>query len=283
MRSLWKKLAASLGAVLIASGVAGASFAPDLLYRLGQWSIRAATPSGLATEKVLNTPHFTIRYTTADAAMASLVGQTAERAYAAVRAATGFAPKTRIPITIYPSTQALSASFGWGDARPSLGVYWMGEIRLLSPQAYWGDRSDLAEIYWSQGPMVHEYTHLWIDETLRGHFPRWYTEGVAQVMEARITGYVWTQSDATLSSPGQYRMEALNDDFDALPNTALAYREAYAAAAYLMADPKRFAALQEQLRQGASMQQALTKVWGFQSLDAFDAAWRQYAQQHGIT
>ena len=57
----------------------------------------------------------------------------------------------------------------------------MGFIHLQSPL---GNKD-----YFKEGPMVHEYTHLVVDELTGGNYSRWFTEGVAQYVEQQVTGY----------------------------------------------------------------------------------------------
>lgn len=78
------------------------------------------------------------------------------------------------------------------DMNP-MGLYYGRVLNILSPKA-WIQEKDLEsmkQVFRKEGPMVHELTHLFIDEMAMGNYPTWFTEGMALYMEKKYMGYEW--------------------------------------------------------------------------------------------
>lgn len=200
------------------------------LVREGNRSLAARAPG----YQVWEGRHTRVYYTPADADIAPVIGRQADKFYAPLTELTGVAPPEPALIFIEPDRNALRQSMGWGDGEGALGVYWSGVVRLLSPHVWIDapDRAQLARMFRRTGPLAHELTHLTLDYAAAGNYPHWFSEGLAQWVERKLTGYVWIESSSTLEQP-LYSYEELHRSFDALPNQALAYRQAYLWVAYL--------------------------------------------------
>ncbi|AGL03910.1 peptidase MA family metallohydrolase [Desulfoscipio gibsoniae] len=147
-----------------------------------------------------------------------------------------FSPKQKVPIVVYNSREELNASFGWPASENAMGVYWGGVIRVLAPQA-WINESDPAavrHVFQQAGPMAHEMTHLVLDYVARGNYPRWFTEGLAQYEEYKITGFMFEQQTG-IWDQGLYPLKVMDRNFDSLPNQSLAYRQSLSAVEYIVA------------------------------------------------
>jgi hypothetical protein len=134
--------------------------------------------------------HFIVKYQRGDEASARMVLAEAERVYQPLGSYFGYFPDQRVPILVYPDRASLNRTFGWGSDESAMGVYWAGVIRVLSPRAWMGDIpvSQQQQVFQSQGPVAHEYTHLLVDYKTGGNYTRWLTEGLAQYAEETITG-----------------------------------------------------------------------------------------------
>lgn len=208
------------------------------------------------------TPHFIIRYTEQDADVTAMVAEAAEAAYQPVTAALDYAPGGKTLILIYPDRQAMKQAYGWAGDASAMGFYWGGVIQILSPKA-WMKNSQSVEEFITTGPLAHEYTHLVLDHVAKGNYTRWFTEGLAQYVEYQANGYEWVTANNQLSGK-LYTIEQLDEDFDNLPNQALAYRQSLAAVRYI-AEVHGEAKLNQvitRLKAGDKVSQAIEKTLG---------------------
>jgi hypothetical protein len=189
---------------------------------------RYRTLTGLARFERRQSAHFDLYFNTADEAVADMVLQTAETVWDPVIQRMGRRPSGRVPLILYPSREELRQAFGWGQSESALGVYWQGTIRLLSPNVWLEglEEESREKAFARLNPIAHEFTHYLLDELTAGNYPRWFTEALAQRVEAAVTGYVWLESSSRLSQT-LYSYEELVSHFHKLPNQSLAYREAY--------------------------------------------------------
>lgn len=156
--------------------------------------------------------HFIIKYTVEDEKQIALIEGAAEKAYKDVTDVFGQQPSGPITLVVYPDEASLARSFGWDKDEQAMGVYWGGTIRILSPRAYLkGDQVE--EAFYREGPMVHEFTHLMVDEISKGNYNRWWTEGVAQYVEKQVTGF---ELEGPASPSNYYDLGTLEKKFDSL-------------------------------------------------------------------
>ncbi len=230
----------------------------------------------------ITSEHFYIKFKPEDRTQAQLVLETAERFYRPVTEDFGFTPSFKVPIIIYSTKEELDESFGWETNETTEGVYFGGTIQVLTPKA-WVNETDsdkIKETFISSGPMAHELTHLMVDYLTRGNYPRWFTEGVAQYEEYKVTGFEFDNPDGSLTQP-LYSMSQLAADFDNLPNQFLAYKESLYAVRYIV-DQYGESSLYDfikQLGQGVEFNQALQNVTDLDT-GQFEAHWQQWALEH---
>lgn len=146
----------------------------------------------------------------------------AEKAYEIVGRDFDYYPEERVNIVMYPDSQSLQAAFGWPADESTQGVYYRGAIYIQAPGAWIEDRDKLSNTFFKKGPMVHEYTHLVVDQLTGGNHTRWFTEGVAQFEEKRVTGYTLKQ-DFDVKEKDYYPLEDIFYRFDELSDVAKAY------------------------------------------------------------
>lgn len=212
---------------------------------------------------------------------ARLVQAAAEKFFPQVAAEFRLDLKRREPVVVYRQQRELNRFFGWPADEGTMGVYWAGTIRVLSPNA-WIPETDAAavrETFFNSGPMVHEAVHLAVDYRTRGNYPRWLTEGLAQEFERRLTGFAFDPPEGPFS---WYPFEAL-DGFDYLPDQHLAYYQSLLMVQYLyrLGGSAKIAALIEDMGRGLSFTQAMSNNFGY-NITEFEAKWREWVDKDGV-
>lgn len=209
----------------------------------------------------MQTTHYTIKYTQADSDYAGMVAETAEDAYNLVSRQMGWEVPRKTTVIIYPDNASLARSFGWDKDEKAMGVYWGGTIRILTPRAWLAQPYDQTEFF-NDGPMVHEFVHLMVDDRTRGNYNRWWTEGVAQYFERKITGFAFdTPKTARRDEP--YSLKELAGNYDQLDQPT-AYWESLKAVEFIVDQygEERLYLIMDYLAQGNSIEKAIEKATG---------------------
>ena len=225
---------------------------------------------------VYETEHFRIKYTAADEDTVIMVAQAAEAAYRPVTAALGVEPRGKTLLLVYPDRREMNQVFGWSGDQSAMGVYWGGVIQLLSPHGWLQAGESTAEFIRS-GPMVHEFTHLVFDHMTNGNYSRWFTEGLAQYVEYKTSGYEWLTN--TNRQPGSlYSQADLDGDFDNLPDQSLAYRASLTAIRYIaeVYGEQKLQEVMRRMQQGQSCKAAIADSLEL-DYEQFGNKWRQWA------
>lgn len=184
----------------------------------------------------MQSAHFIVRYKPADSSEAAMVLRTSEKSYQPVADAYRFSHTEKTLVIIYPTREELGRSFGWTADESAMGVYWAGVIRVLSPRQ-WIDADtpqEMARVFADDGPMAHEFAHLVVDYRTGGNYTRWFTEGIAQYEEYRLTGFVIDEGHR-LTEERLYPFDQMDATFDNLADQNLAYHESLEAVNYLVA------------------------------------------------
>lgn len=223
----------------------------------------------------ITSEHFCIRFWPEARAEAELVLEVAEQFYHPVTGDFFYSPRGRIPLILYSSREELNKCFGWEAKESAMGVYWGGTIRVLSPQVWIGDTDAgrVREKFISCGPVVHELTHLMVDYLTGGNYPRWFTEGVAQYEDYKITGFMISESVESTIQP-MYSLKELAVNFDGLPDQTLAYKQSFAAVYYIVETYGEGAlqALIKELGKGKDLSRAMENVLQI-NLRQFEKEW----------
>lgn len=227
----------------------------------------------------LDTANYVIKYQPVDQDYAKMVGEVAEEAYTEVTGVFGQKPARKTTIIIYPDSASLARSFGWDRNEKALGVYWGGTIRILSPGA-WLKGDDIQGNFAQQGPMVHELTHLLVDDITRGNYNRWWTEGIAQYVEKKTTGFEFSEPFTNSADMQYYHFSALARNFDKL-DQPVAYWQSLKAVEFIAqryGEQSLFDILYS-LGQQNTMDEAIYDILGI-DMNTFEQEFGQYIQQN---
>jgi hypothetical protein len=220
----------------------------------------------------MQTEHFRIKYTQADDDYVSIIADSAELAYSQVSNKMNTNGKQKTTIVVYPDSQSLAQCFGWDKNEKALGVYWAGTIRILSPHE-WLKHEYNEDEFQTEGPLVHEYVHLIVDDMTGGNYNRWWTEGVAQYVEKRITGFQF--EDPQDVTAGQlYTFQELDKNFDEL-DQQMSYWESRQAVEFIASQygEEKIYMVMDHLAQGDRLYRAIEKATG---IDFEDFAYQCY-------
>jgi hypothetical protein len=224
---------------------------------------------------------FDLYYTEADTHSLDLILDEAERAYRVVTADLGYHPPEQIPLIVYANRAELRQAFGWGRNQSAVGVYWAGTIRLLSPNVWIPAKTEAQrrQAYAKLNPIAHELTHYLLDQMTSGNYPRWFTEGLAQHVEYKSTGYLWLESRSDLTQH-LYTLTDLEERFEGLSNQPLAYRQSYLIIDYLvkMHGERRLAELVGRLSRGVAFRSAVEQTYGASMPEIF-SAWHHWVER----
>ncbi len=202
--------------------------------------------------------HFIIRYTPIDEQYVEVIASASDRSYAEVSKLFGYYPSQKTILVVYPDTVSLAKSFGWDKNEKAMGVYWAGSIRILSPGQWVTE--EIENEFYKEGPMVHEFAHLLVDDLTKGNYNRWWTEGIAQYVEKKITGFQFANPFANGQSIKYYKFSELEKNFDKL-NQSIAYWQSLQIVEYIVDNygEDRIFTILEHLGQGNNMSQAIEK------------------------
>ncbi len=219
-----------------------------------------------------------VKYQEKDTKYAPMVLTASEKFYRPVAEKYGFNRREKVTVVVYPSKEELNASFGWPASESAMGVYWAGVIRVLSPGS-WVEGESPEEVrnnFTNVGPMAHELTHLAVDYATRGNCPRWFTEGLAQLEEYRLTGFRFSYQSG--SGEDFYSLKQMDRGFDDLPDQALAYREALSAVEYIntVYGEEKLLEIVSMLGSGWGMGDSLKGSLGMDLL-SFEQNWRTWS------
>jgi len=220
---------------------------------------------------------FVVRYR-GDVETARLVQETSHLFHPQICEDFSFRSGKKILIVVYPSREELNASFGWPASENAMGVYWGGVIRVLAPEA-WVRENDpvlVKQVFQQSGPMAHEMTHLVLDYLARGNYPRWFTEGIAQYVEFKITGFMLGH-EAGILSRGLYPLKKMDRNFDSLPDQTLAYRQSLSAIEYIVTvyGEEGMHNIINNLARGLSFNDSMKRALEI-NLEQFEKEWHQW-------
>lgn len=215
------------------SGSAACHLSQEVFRKGAGWLLNYQT----RTYDALEGESFIVKYRTKDKEMAPFVLEMAEKFYDQVQRRLGHSieQKDKTLLVIYPNESSLKKGFGWEGDKSAVGVYWAGQIRILSPWD-WLKGNNLEEVrqaFLKENPLAHEITHLLVDVQTGGNYTRWLTEGLAQYLERELTGYVLDEPAAEEKN-NPYPLKSLEENFEDPRRQTGAYWQALHTVDYLI-------------------------------------------------
>ncbi|MDD3852391.1 MAG: hypothetical protein PHD40_01895 [Syntrophomonadaceae bacterium] len=230
--------------------------------------LRAAVGQGISLQTAgfsqMESDNFIIKYTGLDSSYSAMIAEAAEEAYAEVSQEFNREPRNKTILVVYPDSPSLANSFGWDKNEKALGVYWAGSIRIVSPEEWMSDPLDKQE-FSREGPMVHEFVHLMVDELTGGNYNRWWTEGIAQYYEKKITGFEFAEPSLEDGQLKFYDLSVLGKQFDQT-DQAIAYWESLQVVEYIVNyyGEEDLFTIMNYLGQGCSLEKSISKALGLE-------------------
>lgn len=206
----------------------------------------------------LETEKFIIRYNTNDTELVELVSRASEEYYDEICKKYNYYPEGKSIVILYDDPKELLENTNLSKSKPPMGVYYASTIQILSPRVWCPPGEDMEYLFMNEGPMVHEFTHLVIDDITKGNCPLWFTEGLALYSEYIFTKYEWGRE---IEEEEIYTIDQLKDDFGKL-DQYLAYTQSFRVVKH-MVETYEFESIKEilkRLEDGDSFEKAFKKV-----------------------
>ena len=191
------------------------------------------------------------------------------------RTQSGLTTDSTIDIYIYASTNDLKdailyePSWTGGQAFPDHNIVILGISQ--------------ADLSWGLHAIVHELTHVLVGHltfSCLGGVPTWLNEGLAVYSEGQLDPAAQSQLDDAIHSNSLLTVRSLSAGFSEVSSKAnLSYSESYSIVKFLIEtySQNKMTALLISLRDGATIDDALTQTYGF-NVDGLDDAWRKAIQ-----
>ncbi|SFF78530.1 Peptidase [Planifilum fulgidum] len=229
----------------------------------------------------LETERFILHYPPSMKGKAEAILREAERVASDFERMFGFRLKKPVPVYLFPDRKTMQKRFSWPPDQSATGVYYAGGIYLLDPEEWMGEPLDPRREKWrrrfhEEGPLYHEFAHLYLDAATRGNVPRWYNEAFAQWVEYRAVGYEWRVPENDLDRNPIYGYPDLRDRFDLLPNKAMAYRQSFLFFSHQLDERgwKAMRRLHRELARGRSFEKAWKRAFD-ESVEQSFHKWQQ--------
>jgi peptidase MA superfamily protein len=183
----------------------------------------------------------------------------------------GLTPNAPIDIYIYANTSDMKdailyePSWTGGQAFPEENIVILGI-----------SQSDLD---WGRKSIVHELTHVLVGHltfSCLGDVPTWLDEGLAVYSEGELDPASQSQLDQAIQANQLLSVRSLSAGFSEVSDKAnLSYSQSYSVVKFLIGSygQDKMNALLIALRDGATVDEALTKIYGF-DVDGLEDAWR---------
>ncbi len=156
-----------------------------------------------------------------------------------------------------------------------MGLYNMGTIHILSPNAYKNQNQPPMDYFKKNGPVLHEYTHKVVDELTGGNVELWLTEGLALYEEYKVNDTEW--------APGYkyeryFNSKEIRDDFMYVDEVQ-SYRQSFDMTKYLIDNygMDKMQLLMQELSGGSNTNDAFVKIYGVTVNNFIDS--KIYAKQ----
>lgn len=215
------------------------------------------------------TEHFIIKYREADENIIRDTASMFERSYLAAEKEFNYEPKAKTIVIIYKDQEELWSYQKSVRGQAVMGVYNMGTIHILSPNAYQNLGENKLKFFENNGPVLHEYTHRVIDDLTGGNVELWLTEGIALYEEYNINGTKW--ADGFLYER-YFDSKEMREGFMEIDEVQ-SYRQSFDMVKYLIDNYglDSLKLLLQELHNGESLDAAFLKVYGVTANEFIDS------------
>ena len=136
------------------------------------------------------------------------------------------------------------------------------------------------QIDWGKGAIAHELTHVLVGHltfSCLGFVPGWLVEGLAMYGEGGLDDFSKAAFEQAVADNTLISVEALSGGFSENPDKAnISYSESYSLVNFLIEEygKDQMLALLKALKEGATVDEALESVYGF-DINGLEDAWRE--------
>ena len=221
----------------------------------------------------INTPQITLFWYEGGRFFAEDLLTTAQQALNRLAKDTGINPERHINIYIYASTRDLQGAMifprEWigGAAYPDYSIIILG--------------ISLRQLEWGKRALAHELAHLIVHQATFSPYgnvlPTWLDEGLAMYAEGAPDPYLQSWLKKAIAEQKLISLRSLSSPFSAKAEEAyISYAQSDSVVRFLIQNygKDRMFQLLNLLKQGSTYDEALTKVYGFDT-DGLDARWRE--------
>jgi len=215
------------------------------------------------------TEHFTIKYRPEDENIIRDTANMFEESYDAAVEEFGYGSQEKTVVVIYKDQNEFWSYQKAIQGQAVMGLYNMGTIHVLSPNAYKDQEQNAMEFFKKNGPVLHEYTHKVVDELTAGNIELWLTEGLALYEEYKINGTEW--------APGyEYERYFISQEIREgfmYADEVQSYRQSFDMISYLIDSygMEKMQLLMQELKAGNSTDDSFLKIYGVTADDFIDS------------
>jgi hypothetical protein len=215
------------------------------------------------------TEHFTIKYRSEDENVIRDTANMFEESYETAAEVFGYAAEEKTIVVIYKDQNEFWSYQKAIQGQAVMGLYNMGTIHVLSPNAYKNEEQSSMAFFKKNGPVLHEYTHKVVDELTGGNIELWLTEGLALYEEYSVNDTEW--------APGYvyeryFNSREIREGFMAADEVQ-SYRQSFDMTKYLIDNygMDKMQMLMQELKDGSSTDNAFLKTYGFTADEFIDS------------
>lgn len=215
------------------------------------------------------TEHFTIKYRPEDENIIRETAKMFEESYQTAAKQYDYSSDDRTVVIIYKDQNEFWSFQKAIQGQAVMGLYNMGTIHVLSPNAYKEDHENYMAFFKKNGPVLHEYIHKVIDEQTGGNIELWVTEGLALYEEYNTTKTEWAPD---YEYERYFSSEEMREGF-MYADEVQSYRQSFDMMKYLIETHgmDRMQQLLQELKEGSNTDEAFLKIYGMTADEFIDS------------
>jgi hypothetical protein len=206
------------------------------------------------------TEHFTIKYRPEDENNIREIAKMFEESYGEAVKQFGYSTSKKTMVIIYKDQNEFWDYQKSIQGQAVMGLYNLGTIHVLSPNAYKDQQQGYMRFFIKNGPVLHEYTHKVVDELTGGNVELWLTEGLALYEEYKVNKTEWAPG---FEYKRYFNSQEMREGF-MYADEIQSYRQSFDMIKYLIDiyGMDRTQMLFNDLKGGSSTDEAFLKIYG---------------------